>query len=211
MTGDLRKELAEGLAVRGLAWNTHYASVRNIRSVRIPLGDKTKAGVLIKQVPENHRMLRALCDVAQTLKVKLHYQGESAASLGNSLIQEILVRRRKCADEDTTRELLETQRGCCALCGDKLRSWELDHIRPVVEGGSSEITNMRPLRKSCHAGETQRLQLKGQRPMQHFESQFGPEMMEVFKTTPKPPQIYKGHKDIIEEAENKARELYYDG
>ena len=107
MTGDLRKELAEGLAVRGLAWITHYASVRNIRSVRIPLGAKTKAGALIKQVPENHRMLRALCDVAQTLKVKLHYQGESAASLGNHLIQEILVRRRKCADEDATRELLE--------------------------------------------------------------------------------------------------------
>jgi len=40
--------------------------------------------------------------------------------------------------------------------------WEADHIRPVVEGGDSDLENMRTLCIPCHRGVTAELRLRRQ-------------------------------------------------
>jgi 5-methylcytosine-specific restriction endonuclease McrA len=54
--------------------------------------------------------------------------------------------------------------GICALCGINRRwlrgKWQADHILPVVEGGDSNLENMRTLCIPCHRGVTTELRLR---------------------------------------------------
>ena len=57
------------------------------------------------------------------------------------------------------RELRELQEQ--GLIHKKRKSWwEADHILPVVEGGDSNLENMRTLCIPCHRGETVELRLR---------------------------------------------------
>lgn len=41
--------------------------------------------------------------------------------------------------------------GCCAYCGTELlQGWNIDHIKPVVQGGSNELENLNPSCKDCN-------------------------------------------------------------
>lgn len=43
----------------------------------------------------------------------------------------------------------------CALCGKG--AWEVDHIKPVCEGGTGDLDNLRVLCTACHLRETRAL------------------------------------------------------
>ena len=58
---------------------------------------------------------------------------------------------------------------------------------PVAEGGGSEdICLVCP---TCHAEETEKQELKGEKAPQYFESQLSPDMMKMFQDTPRPHQL----------------------
>ena len=45
--------------------------------------------------------------------------------------------------------------GCCACCQRKLiGQWDVDHIKPWSQGGSSHIENLQPLCSQCHTYKT---------------------------------------------------------
>jgi 5-methylcytosine-specific restriction protein A len=54
-------------------------------------------------------------------------------------------------------------KGICALCGKK-KKWEADHIVPVVEGGDSNLENIRTLCIKCHRRETAELRKRRDAP-----------------------------------------------
>ncbi len=41
----------------------------------------------------------------------------------------------------------------CRICNDA-QATEVDHIKPLKEGGTHDINNLRPLCKSCHSRRT---------------------------------------------------------
>ena len=48
-------------------------------------------------------------------------------------------------------QLYGLQRGCCAMCKDRLDSqFERDHITPIALGGSSDISNIQLLCRPCN-------------------------------------------------------------
>jgi len=56
--------------------------------------------------------------------------------------------------ESLRKKALRRDRRVCRLCG-KVGSNEVDHITPVAEGGSWELSNLQTLCKSCHKTKTQ--------------------------------------------------------
>jgi hypothetical protein len=44
----------------------------------------------------------------------------------------------------------------CDMCGDKASKYKADSMVPVCQGGSNELSNLRPLCHSCHVAVTQR-------------------------------------------------------
>lgn len=51
-------------------------------------------------------------------------------------------------------------RGICAICGRRPKKWEADHMLPVVEGGDSNLDNIRTLCVPCHRKVTRELHFR---------------------------------------------------
>lgn len=57
----------------------------------------------------------------------------------------------------TKREVAAAQRWCCRLCGQILSAaYEVDHVRPLWNGGSNRRPNLQALCANCHALKTLR-------------------------------------------------------
>jgi 5-methylcytosine-specific restriction endonuclease McrA len=64
-------------------------------------------------------------------------------------------------DDDRLRAIFERANGCCHLCGKKLAlsnygahgrrgAWEVDHSRPLADGGTDHLNNLYPAHTSCN-------------------------------------------------------------
>lgn len=177
----------------GLAFTPYWPTTEACTSVFIPIGDKSKAGIRIKRVPANHCALEAFCaTVEQRLQVKLTYCGESAGLLCHKLLQQLLVRRRETISDEEAQQLLAQQKNRCAQCGDLLKKFEKHHKVARAEGGSNLPDNIALLCPPCHAQETEKQEQAGRKSSVWLESRLSPQMMELFRTTPKPRQLVWG-------------------
>lgn len=187
--------LRKGLLAHRMAYVPHYASPGHMNSVDVPFNDgKHVKTIRIKRVPDNHAELRQFCqNVQDRLGLKLFYKGESAGLLGHNFLREFLIRKRAGLSKAQKAELLVKQDNRCAKCRDLLggtSNCEAHHDPPVAEGGGPEDIVL--LCPTCHAEETEKQELKALGTPQYFESQLSPDMMEAFKTTPKPRQLHYG-------------------
>ena len=191
-TTDSREELESGLKAHDLTFIPHYSAPGRLNGIDVPFNDgKHKASIRIKIVPEHHLQLREFCQkVQEELKLKLYYKGESEGVLGHNYLREYLVRKREAIPLAQQKERKDKQENKCAKCKDLLRQWEVHHDPPVSEGGTSNDIVL--ICRTCHAEETEKQELKGTTSPQYFESQLAPDMMEAFRTLPKPLQQYYG-------------------
>ncbi len=185
------KSLEDTLRANGLAVVPRYSAPDQCNVVDVPFAAKRRSYVRIKRLPEDHLELRAFCQrVQDELRLKLYYKGESAAVVGHKCVHEFRVRKREAIPEADKKALMDKQDGRCAKCNDVLGRWEVHHTPPVADGGGAQdICLVCP---TCHAEETERQQLRGQKAPQHFESQLSPDMMNLFKSTPRPLQLCWG-------------------
>ena len=68
-----------------------------------------------------------------------------------------------------------------------MKNPEAHHSLPVEEGGTN--ADLVLCCRTCHAGETEKQELKGAAAPMLYESQLSPEMMETFMATPRPRQL----------------------
>ena len=189
------KTLDAWLTSEELTFIPYYTAPGRCSGVDIPFSDEDghRKSVRIKLVPDNHRELRDICQrVQEQLKLKLFYKGQTAAVVGHEFTREYLVRRREAVPKSVQQELATAQKNRCARCNDSLRKWEVHHEPPVAEGWSATEGKLVLLCSSCHAGETEKQELQGETCPRYFESQLSPEMMDLFRTLPKPRQLRYG-------------------
>jgi len=147
----------------GIPFTPYWTSMTACASIFIPIGDKKKAGIRVKRVPDEHRALHAFCQAVQFhLKVKPTYSGESAGMLCHNLIQLLLVRRRETIPDEEAQRLLGEQKQRCRNCGD-LKRFEKHHRQAVAEGGSNLPDNIVLLCLPCHAQETEKQEQAGEK------------------------------------------------
>ena len=201
------QKLKDGLHGHDLSFIPHYSAPGLLSGLEVPFPGGT-TGIRIKCVPDNHRALRAFCErVHKDMKLKLYYKGESAGMVVNNFINLLLVNRRESIPVEQIREQREKQSNKCHLCGDLLnpRTCEIHHDPPVAEGNASAVVL---LCGTCHAGETEKQELKGEASPRFFESQLSYEMMEMFKSTPRPRQLCSGDALTRKQLMEKGDETY---
>ena len=133
----------EPLERMDIPFTPYWTSMTMCTSIFIPIGDKKKAGIRVRRVPDEHRALHAFCEEVQFhLKLKLTYSGESAGMLCHKLIQLLLVKRRETITDDEAKRLLDAQKQRCENCGDLLKKYEKHHKQAVAEGGANLIENI---------------------------------------------------------------------
>ena len=59
--------------------------------------------------------------------------------------------RRKRATPFISKKIAARQQFRCAMCGELLDDWEVDHIVSLQRGGSNDLSNLQALHKRCHA------------------------------------------------------------
>jgi hypothetical protein len=65
-------------------------------------------------------------------------------------------RKRKPVPEALRRLIAAGQKWRCESCAGELEAtFEVDHTRPLCEGGADDVSNMRALCPNCHAKKTQ--------------------------------------------------------
>ena len=99
--------------------------------------------------------------------------------------------------------LLIKQELKCGMCADKLsKRHEVDHIKPLGEGGSNDVSNLQLLCCACHASKTEHEERSsGTSAFHTLESQLSPHLQEVFHNAPKPREVSGSWTPLPEQAE----------
>lgn len=48
-------------------------------------------------------------------------------------------------------------KGVCHICGNQIRDgerWDVEHLRPLWDGGTDDDANLAPAHNACHKGKT---------------------------------------------------------
>ena len=91
-TSEMNEDFFKPLEDMDVTFTPFWPTPAACTGIFIPIGDKKKAGIRIKRVPDEHRALHAFCQsVQEQLHLKLTYCGESKAVLGHKFIQLLLV------------------------------------------------------------------------------------------------------------------------
>ena len=118
------------------------------------------------------------------------------------MLSALFVSRRMAVPDSVKCEVVNRQKSCCDICGDKIVKGEFDHISPLCQGGTNDADNLRWLCSQCHAEETDKLLLSGtalgDRTLLHtIESHLSPAMRRMLHQAPKPKEVSWGcFKDV---------------
>lgn len=113
----------------------------------------------------NHRDGRGACPIYRT-------KGGTCRVCREAIIEDGKLNTRKtwhsdCLDRwwlhtnagETRRIVLKRDAGVCAKCGKeegRYGDWDADHIDPLIDGGSFELSNLQTLCGPCHKAKTAR-------------------------------------------------------
>jgi hypothetical protein len=147
--------------------------------------------VKVKVLPKDHRRLKLVSDAFHELtKLKLEYKGEGTAGLTHKMLQQLLVTKRKEASPADKKLIWQRQEDRCAACSTKLdKRAQLDHKKPLHEGGGNELDNLQYLCLECHESKTQFEEMARGSRYHPLISCMSPKMYETFCKMPKPMEL----------------------
>jgi hypothetical protein len=97
------------------------------------------------------------------IKHKIVFRNQTFTQFCSELKEKFETPVRKEFNDDEKRQILKLHNFKCKLCditiGGKVK-FDIDHIRPLSNGGSNELDNIQPLCKPCHKDKTLNEQLE---------------------------------------------------
>ncbi len=90
-------------------------------------------------------------------KAGIKYKNQSIGTLISNISEKFFHQNRTTIQSETKQKVLDKQGSKCASCNDLFDDdchYEIDHIRPLSNGGNSEIENLQALCRSCHIEKT---------------------------------------------------------
>ena len=92
-------------------------------------GLRLRRGARIRELPEEHEVLRRWCEA-----LNQEYRGQRLAGLAHEIFLKLLKAKREVPGAAERQKTLAAQDGKCALCGCGLTAGtcELDHVVPVI-------------------------------------------------------------------------------
>ena len=104
---------------------------------------------------------------------------------------QLMIKDRKTLVGDDRVAIAVRQCYKCAACDKFLASFEIDHILPLVSGGSNADSNLQALCKACHAEKTS-TEARSRGNVRGVQSHVSPAVWDVFHNTPKPREVSWG-------------------
>lgn len=93
------------------------------------------------------KMIRRLCD-----KEKIEFKNQSFTTFIKQLRTKLLDKEseRKIFTEEERNEIYIRDNKACLICKKKATDFDIDHIRPLANGGTNDLNNLQVLCKTCH-------------------------------------------------------------
>ena len=115
-------------------------------------GLRLRRGTRIRELPEEHEVLRRWCEA-----LNQEYRGQRLAGLAHEIFLKLLKAKREVPGAAERQQTLAAQDGKCALCGCGLTgACELDHVVPVRQAFAGSVQTLQALCGDCHSKKTLR-------------------------------------------------------
>jgi hypothetical protein len=144
--GNLNEELKMYISITNDCPKIKLESLSNVKQFR------TNKGVILSTTDcvIDSDIVQEMCN-----KENIKYNNQSIGTLNNDLLEIHFGSKRIRFNKEERNAIKENQNGLCNLCQDKIsRSFEIDHIRPLSNGGNNETANLQALCVSCHQEKT---------------------------------------------------------
>ena len=134
-------------------------------------GLRLRRGTRIRELPEEHEVLRRWCEA-----LGLEYRGQRLAGLAHEIFLKLLKAKREVPGAAERQKTLAAQDGKRALCGCGLTAGtcELDHVVPVRQAFAGSVQTLQALCGDCHSEKT----LRESAQPTSLESRVAPGVME---------------------------------
>lgn len=192
------EDLALGLRAAGINFFTSFgADAWAVASLThwLPAaeGQKKQKKIVIRAVPNEWKVLQALCKVVSAeTRFSITYMGESVSVLSLQLLNQLLHQEGRSDVSGIKQQLRAKQQNVCASCQSELtddyRAVHLDHIQPLHENGADDEQNLRVLCAACHEEVTQQ-QEAANAP---YQSLFGPTRGLLSQLSPQLYRLFHG-------------------
>ena len=145
-------------------------------------GLRLRRGTRIRELPEEHEVLRRWCEA-----LNQEYRGQRLAGLAREIFLKLLKAKREVPGAAERQKTLAAQDGKRALCGCGLTAGtcELDHVVPVAFAGS--VQTLQALCGDCHSEKT----LRERAQPTSLESRVAPGVMEYAQSPKLPPLVFE--------------------
>ena len=116
-------------------------------------GLRLRRGTRIRELPEEHEVLRRWCEA-----LNQEYRGQRLAGLAHEIFLKLLKAKREVPGAAERQKTLAAQDGKRALCGCGLTTGtcELDHVVPVRQAFAGSAQTLQALCGDCHSEKTLR-------------------------------------------------------
>ena len=147
-------------------------------------GLRLRRGTRIRELPEEHEVLRRWCEA-----LNQEYRGQRLAGLAHEIFLKLLKAKREVPGAAERQQTLAAQGGKCALCGCGLTAGtcELDHVVPVRQAFAGSVQTLQALCGDCHSEKT----LRESAQPTSLESRVAPGVMEYVRSPKLPPLVFE--------------------
>jgi hypothetical protein len=118
-------------------------------------------------------------------KTEIEFTNQSFSHLIKQLKKRFLETRiaRHQPTKEERQRIFDKADGCCQLCSKELKKkFDIDHIIPLAEGGSNDMSNLQVLCKKCHFEKTQTEHEQGYIKLSQTESSFKSTVKHIFNS-----------------------------
>jgi hypothetical protein len=196
-------EVENELEMAGLHMRRRLKDANTLSMLECTVGSVGKTGgeqrhrakdltVAVKFVTSHAFGLRAFCDNFMWLYGGgLEYKGDGVGSVMTQAFLQLMIKDRKTLVGDDRVAIAARQCYKCATCDKFLATFEIDHILPLVSGGSNADSNLQALCKVCHSEKTS-TEARSRGNVRGVQSHVSPAVWDVFHNTPKPREVSWG-------------------
>lgn len=144
--GNLNEELKEYMKLYDTYPDVKYESLSNVRQIKMP----NKVILTTTDCIIDNKTVRDIC-----FREKIEYKNQSIGTLNNDLLDKHFNTERKRFSKEERNAIKESQNGLCNLCNEPIKKqFQIDHKRPLSNGGNNETDNLQALCVSCHQEKT---------------------------------------------------------
>ena len=141
--GNLNNELIEYVKLYNDCPKVKYESKSNCKSIYL----KNQIILTVTDCIIDNKYVMEICK-----NEEIDYNNQTIGTLIQSLFNKFydLQSGRIRINNEQKTSIITNQNNLCPLCKNPLKSYQIDHIRPLANGGTNEFQNLQALCPSCH-------------------------------------------------------------